>query len=535
MARTTDRSPNLTMSPPRASAVASAWSFTDLGVPESLVASLESRGIRSPLPIQAATIPDALAGRDICGRAPTGSGKTLAFGIPVALRTGQGVPGRPRSLVLVPTRELADQVHTEITTLLEALDGRNSHRRACPIYGGVAFGKQLKALSRGVDVIVACPGRLADLVSRGECDLGDVDLVVVDEADRMSDMGFLPEIRRLLDQCRPDRQTLLFSATLDEQVDVLVTSYQRNPVHHRADQPKETESRATHLFWGIDAGDRVALTAAVVGRAGSTVVFCRTRHGADRLARQLETAGIRSAAIHGNRSQPQRERALSAFHRGEVAALVATDVAARGIHVDGVACVIHFDVPADAKDYVHRSGRTARAGATGTVVSLVVPERRRDSAAIRRALGYDSSLATPDVASIPEAEAPQHAHKSAAKSRKSSPRKNDSHRADSNQADSPRNGDQRKKAPKKGKNPGFDKPGHQKPSSKSATHSRGTISYLDRKKGFGFVSAKNRADLFFHQSSVIGGGHRALQPGQRVEFDITRGRRGREATNIRPV
>jgi superfamily II DNA/RNA helicase len=380
--------------------------FIALGVPRGLSAALARRGIVDPFPIQSATITDALAGRDVCGRAPTGSGKTLAFGIPLVLRTERAKPHRPRSLVLVPTRELASQVTQEIRLLLAASNGDRRARSVQSFYGGVGFDEQLSALRRGVDIAVACPGRLADLVQGGDCDLRGVDLVVVDEADRMSDMGFLPEVRRLLDRCKPTRQTMLFSATLDGQVDVLIRRYQQDPVRHDEELDSSAAERARHLFWSVDGASRLTTTAAVVDRAGPTVVFCRTKRRADRVARQLKAAGVSAAAIHGDRSQSQRERALAAFQRGGVRALVATDVAARGIHVDGVACVVHFDPPGEAKDYVHRSGRTARAGASGTVVSLVPSERRADVTKLQRALGYPTGLTSTDLDSI--ADAPRH-------------------------------------------------------------------------------------------------------------------------------
>jgi superfamily II DNA/RNA helicase len=294
--------------------------------------------------------------------------------------------------VLVPTRELAGQVAGELTLLT-----RGTKLRVTTVYGGVGFGPQRNALRRGVDILVACPGRLADLIGQGDVVLDDVAIAVVDEADRMADMGFLPEVRRLLDQTRPDRQTLLFSATLDGAVDVLVQRYQRDPVRHEVRGADDDAARATHLFWRIDESDRVAVCAQVVDAAGPTVVFCRTRHRADRIAKRLSGAGVSAAAIHGGRSQGQRDRALEAFRQGRVAALVATDVAARGIHVDAVAAVVHFDPPADPKDYVHRSGRTARAGAAGVVISLVGPAQRKDATKLRKAAGVQADLTDPDV------------------------------------------------------------------------------------------------------------------------------------------
>jgi superfamily II DNA/RNA helicase len=351
-------------------------SFADLGVPAPAVAALTKRGITAAFPIQEMAIPPALEGRDVCGKAPTGSGKTLAFGIPLSQRVGRGRVARPKALVLAPTRELAQQIHDELEQLFRPLG-----RSVAAFYGGTSFTPQLKVLRRGVDVAVACPGRLSDLVRRGNMILSDVEMVVIDEADRMADMGFLPEVKRILDEVKPDRQTLLFSATLDGEVDVLIQRYQRQPVRCEIAPDPSAGERTTHHFLRTKREERVARTADLVSQHGSTVVFCRTKHGADRVAQQLQRAGVESVAIHGGRTQPQRDRALAAFSTGKAQALVATDVAARGIHVDNVGCVVHFDVPADDKDYVHRSGRTGRAGADGVVVSMVT---EADVAAVRK-------------------------------------------------------------------------------------------------------------------------------------------------------
>jgi len=371
-------------------------SFADLGVPSDIVDALAKRSIIAPFPIQAATVVDAMAGRDVCGKAPTGSGKTLAFGIGAVARL-HGKPARPkhpRVLVLTPTRELCAQVASELQSLATA---RNL--RVETFYGGVGYGPQLKALARGVDIAVACPGRLGDLIERGSIHLDAVEIVVIDEADRMADMGFLPEVRRLLDRTPADRQTVLFSATLDGDIDVLVKRYQKHPVRHEL-EAEEDASEAVHLFWKVAAGDRVETTASIAAAAGPTIVFCRTKHSTDRIARQLEQRGIRAAAIHGDRSQKQRERALESFVRGQVDALVATDVAARGIHVDGVNAVVHFDPPTDSKDYVHRSGRTARAGADGVVISFVTPDKVSAVKRIQRDLGITAGMGHPDMAEI---------------------------------------------------------------------------------------------------------------------------------------
>ena len=285
-------------------------SFSDLGLPAAAVDALASRGLTEAFPIQAQAIPPALAGRDVCGKAPTGAGKTLAFGLPLAQRVGRAEPRRPRALVLAPTRELAAQIHDELKVLL-APRGRTVHS----FYGGVGFGPQVSALRRGVDVAVACPGRLADLVGSGEVRLDAVEIAVIDEADRMADMGFLPEVRRLLDEVRPDRQTLLFSATLDGDVDVLVRRYQDDPVRCEVAPDERHGEQTTHHLVRVRREDRIATTAALVASHGSTVVFCRTKHGTDRVARQLGKAGVDAVAIHGGRSQSQRTRAAGGLHR----------------------------------------------------------------------------------------------------------------------------------------------------------------------------------------------------------------------------
>jgi superfamily II DNA/RNA helicase len=368
--------------------------FTDLGVSADLSSRLADDGVTEPFPIQAATIPAGLAGRDICGRAPTGSGKTLAFGIPLVSRVTKAKPSRPRALVLAPTRELAGQIERVLVPL-----AATRQRRVAALYGGVGFGSQLSALRRGADIVVATPGRLADLIERRQADLSDVEIVVVDEADRMADMGFLPEVRRLLDRVRPDRQTFLFSATLDGEVDVLVRHYQRNAVVVEVETPDEADLRR-HLFWKTDRTGRATMAAQIVARHASTVVFCRTKRGADRLARQLSEAGLSVAAIHGDRTQAQREKALAAFSAGRVQALVATDVAARGIHVDAVGCVLHFDPPEDEKAYVHRSGRTGRAGAGGTVLSLVTVDQAGAVKTLQKALGFPRVTTDVDLAGL---------------------------------------------------------------------------------------------------------------------------------------
>ncbi len=353
--------------------------FGQLGLPQEIVDVLAKHDIVEPFAIQSASIPDVMSGRDVAGKAPTGSGKTLAFGLPMLVRVGTAAPTRPRGLILAPTRELAAQIRLELAPYAKVM-----HRNVFAVFGGVRYQPQRDALRKGVDILVATPGRLEDLIEQGAVNLSDVDLIAVDEADRMADMGFLPDVRRILDQTSDDRQTLLFSATLDGDVGVLIKRYQTNPSRHEVAGVETRITDAEHHFWLVDHHDKVRHTADAVDRTGSTIVFARTRHGADRLARQLSKLGVETVAMHGGRSQNQRNRALASFSAGRVQALVATDVAARGIHVDDVASVIHFDPPQGHKDYLHRSGRTARAGATGTVLSLVTHGERR---AVRRMQG----------------------------------------------------------------------------------------------------------------------------------------------------
>ena len=310
---------------------------------------------------------------------------------PRARASSRAKPRRPRGLVLAPTRELAAQICHELQLLAKP---KGPWVEA--FYGGVGFDRQLKALRRGVDIAVACPGRLADLDPAEAIDLRDVDLVVIDEADRMADMGFLPEVKRMLDACATDRQTLLFSATLDGDVDVLIRRYQRDPARHETELDESDDGRHPPVLVRRAAPTASPPSASSSATTARPIVFCRTKRGADRVARQLGEAGVKAAAIHGDRSQSQRDRALQSFRRGDVAALVATDVAARGIHVDDVACVVHFDLPADAKDYIHRSGRTGRAGASGLVVSVVPSEMAKDAGHLQRDLGYPRGLTSPD-------------------------------------------------------------------------------------------------------------------------------------------
>jgi superfamily II DNA/RNA helicase len=375
--------------------------FAHLGLPDSLVRALDRSGIAAPFPVQAATIPDALAGRDIAAGAPTGSGKTLAFGLPLLARIGRARRNQPRALILAPTRELAEQITGDLAPFAAA-----ARRSVLAVYGGVGYGPQIRGLARGADVLAATPGRLEDLIERRAVDLGGIEVVVVDEADRMADMGFLPPVRRILDRTPAGRQTLLFSATLDGDVAVLVDTYQRDPVRREVDPVEEEASQVAHHFWLVEHHERVRHTADVVGVVGRSIVFTRTRRGADRLARQLGTLGVEAVALHGGRSQSQRDRALRAFASGRTPALIATDVAARGIHVEAVASVIHFDPARDHKDYLHRSGRTARAGATGTVVSMVTGEQQSSIRRIQRGLGMREPIGRPHPEALRPGEPP---------------------------------------------------------------------------------------------------------------------------------
>jgi superfamily II DNA/RNA helicase len=366
--------------------------FAELGLPGELVTALAARGIHEPFAIQSRALPDALSGRDVLGKAQTGSGKTLAFGLPMLARlasqpgTGTGGSRRrekaPRGLVLVPTRELAVQV----ADVLEPL-GRTLGVTVTTVYGGVSIGRQIDILRRGVDVVVATPGRLIDLLDRRACTLADIEITVLDEADHMADLGFLPAVTKILDATPDGGQRLLFSATLDRGVAQLVTSYLNDPaVCAVASTPIEAGT-TEHSMLVLAAQDKVAVAAEIAGRPARTLFFVRTKHGADRLARQFGRAGVDAAAIHGNLNQNQRRRALAGFAAGHPRVLVATDVAARGIHVDDIELVVHFDPPNDHKDYLHRSGRTARAGADGLVVVLAEEAQVRELERLHRSAG----------------------------------------------------------------------------------------------------------------------------------------------------
>ncbi|MEV0729953.1 DEAD/DEAH box helicase [Polymorphospora sp. NPDC050346] len=350
----------------------------------ALLATLAGQGLGVPSPIQAAALPDAVAGHDVLGRARTGSGKTLAFGLALLTRlAGQrSQPRQPIALVLVPTRELAAQV----TTALEPY-ARAVKLRTCTVVGGLSLNRQAEALRRGAEVVIATPGRLNDLVERGDCLLDKITVSVLDEADQMADMGFLPQVSKLL--ARTDRagQRMLFSATLDGDVDKLVRRFLTTPARHSVDLPAAVVPRMDHHLLHIEAADKTTTTAQIGAREGRVIMFVGTKHRADRLARQLLASGVPAAALHGGKSQPQRARALEQFRTGTINALIATDLAARGIHIDDLDLVVNVDPPGDAKDYLHRGGRTARAGRSGTVVTLVLPDQHRDTTRLLAAAG----------------------------------------------------------------------------------------------------------------------------------------------------
>ncbi len=361
--------------------------FSSLGVSPELTAALSDFGIVSPFPVQELTIPDALEGRDVCGKAKTGSGKTLAFGLPLLMRTVRAKPGAPVSLVLVPTRELAVQVAEVLEPLAKAVG-----LRVAVVYGGSDLDRQMKRLARGVDVVVATPGRLIDFADRGSVRLGAVTTLVVDEADRMADMGFLPQVEWLLRKMPTDRQTLLFSATLDSAVDQVVRRHLRDPVLHEVKERQLTVAEMQHRFLKVHQLDKAKVCAAIVGGAEKTLCFVRTKRGADRLVTDLRSEGVRAEAIHGDLRQSAREQALDRFTAGKLPVLVATDVAARGLDIEGVDVVVHFDPPEDHKAYLHRSGRTARAGEGGVAVTLVLWDQELAIERLQRRLGLDAPL-----------------------------------------------------------------------------------------------------------------------------------------------
>ena len=362
--------------------------WLNLGVDEQIVSSLIKRGIKTPFPIQGLTIPDALRGNDVCGKAKTGSGKTLAFGIPMVQNLDQpSGDNNPRGLIMVPTRELATQVKEELDPLLNG-----ESLTAVAIYGGANIEEQIKAIKRGIDIIVATPGRMIDLLEREEISLQSLEMVVLDEADRRADMGFLPQVEWILRRVERNHQTLLFSATLDGVVNTLIQRYQSNPIMHEVEAKEITVEEMTHRFLHVHERDKVKVAAAITRSVSRTLIFSNTKAGCDRLVKKLLTEGIRAQAIHGDLRQNIREKALARFASGKLPALVATDVAARGIHVDGVEVVIHYDPPSDHKTYLHRSGRTARAGTDGLVVTLSLWDEELIVKRLQKRVGLDMEL-----------------------------------------------------------------------------------------------------------------------------------------------
>ncbi|MEN9645258.1 MAG: hypothetical protein RL238_1927 [Actinomycetota bacterium] len=365
--------------------------FESLGVPAPIIRSLAERGVTSPFPIQAATLPDSLGGRDVLGRGRTGSGKTIAFAIPtvaaLAASTTKRRPGAPRALILVPTRELANQVSESLSPLATAMG-----LRVTTVFGGVGQQPQVKAIKAGVDIVVACPGRLEDLIQQRHCSLASVEVTVLDEADHMADLGFLPVVRRLLDATPTGGQRLLFSATLDNGIDVLVQRYLVDPVVHSVDPAVAPVSTMTHHVFAVQSADKATVVKELAGGLDRSLLFTRTKHGAKKLAKQLTMAGIPAVELHGNLSQNARERNLESFADGSTKVLVATDIAARGIHVDEIALVVHVDPPAEHKAYLHRSGRTARAGSEGVVVTIMTPDQVGDVKSLARAAKIEPTI-----------------------------------------------------------------------------------------------------------------------------------------------
>ncbi|HJM65980.1 MAG TPA: DEAD/DEAH box helicase [Candidatus Thalassarchaeaceae archaeon] len=364
--------------------------FSDLGIGSDLVQSLADEGIEEPFEVQIAAIPSAMEGRDICCRAPTGSGKTLAFGLPLIERTPRANSKRPTALILTPTRELAEQIRNVLGPLAS-----NYGMGVLSVYGGTSYGKQRKGLDAGVEILVACPGRLLDLMDRRALTLEDVEIVVLDEADRMADMGFMEPVCEIIESCSSKPQMILFSATLDDDVSKLVDQYQDNPEMIGIGPEEISMESMEHLFWKIKPYMKTEVSVKSVNRAGRSIIFCRTRRGVDRLGDEMMEMGVELSTLHGGLNQRQRDRAMSSFSSGRSMVLIATDVAARGIDVEGINCVIHYDPPDDAKVYKHRSGRTARAGSTGVVISLVKGNEKRRYDRIQREVGIKKRFSDP--------------------------------------------------------------------------------------------------------------------------------------------
>ena len=371
-------------------------SFQDLGISDALAEVLSSQGINEPFEVQVESIPPSMEGKDVSCRAPTGSGKTLAFGLPMLEKVSFAEPNRPRALILTPTRELAEQIYGVLKPLARVID-----RTVGTIYGGVSYKNQYRALERGLDIVVACPGRLLDLMERGAVVLKDVEVVIIDEADRMADMGFMEPVCDILDRCLPDRQTVLFSATLDDEVGDLINRYQREPVRLEVGAEEVSITDMEHHFWLMPHAKKSPISAELIRNCGRTIIFCRTRLGVERVNDELLDDGLGVRGLHGGLSQRQRDRAMQAFKHGECMALVATDVAARGLDVEGVNCVIHYDPPENGKAYKHRSGRTARGGASGVVVSLVQRPQKKMYHRLQKNVGVNVDFTPPDFGSLP--------------------------------------------------------------------------------------------------------------------------------------
>ena len=545
-------------------------SFADLGVPHALVRRLEARGILEPFPIQEAALPNTMAGKDVVGKAPTGSGKTLAFGLALVARTGRAAPRRPQGLVLVPTRELAAQVQKELGQLTQ-----DRGRRIICIYGGTSYNVARKALSSGVDIVVACPGRLEDMLEQRALDLSDVTTVVVDEADRMADMGFLPAVRRILSMTPANRHVMLFSATMGPDVNSLVREFTRDAAIHDV-VGEEAPSDVEHFFWRVPREQRAEICAQIAQKYERAIVFTRTKHGADRLARQLVDRGVSAVPIHGDRTQAQREKALRSVQNGSIRILVATDVAARGIHIESLPCVVHFDPPTQATDYLHRSGRTGRAGQTGTVISLVGEDVIGHVKRMQKVLGVPVGLDVPDTASaqhlgvINDADAAERLDGSLAQKTPAPRVSRDSDRRDGARTErhrfERRDGDRversrtdRTSAPRADRNDRVRPERHEirprtvaRPergtnferesrsnsftrSSKAPSDAVAVVSFFNESKGYGFAVDDKGQDLFIHFSNIAGDGFRTLEAGQKVAYELAKGPKGLEARNVRVV
>ena len=378
---------------------------------------LRDGGIEKPFEVQTKTIPGALEGRDVYCRAPTGSGKTLAFGIPLVTMSPKAEPKRPTSLILTPTRELAEQIRGVLRPLADSIG-----LRTASVYGGTPYKGQYRRLNKGVEILVACPGRLIDLLERGALRLDDVGIVVLDEADRMADMGFMQPVRSIMDKCKQDKQTILFSATLDEEVSEIVESYQHDPLRVGIGPEEVSMDSMQHFFWKINSRGKAELASYIAEKCGRSIIFCRTRAGVNRLGDEMSEMDLSFTTLHGGMKQKQRDRSMHKFSAGQARVMIATDVASRGIDVDDVNCVIHFDPPDDGKAYKHRSGRTARAGSTGTVVSLVLRSQNRQYKRIQEEVGIRCKMTEPEPEALEEREffrAPSEKAKFRGKTRKS--------------------------------------------------------------------------------------------------------------------